>query len=83
MRLSTQFLGLLFLWGASAATRSRENPFEKLVRRESSTAGSNLQVDLGYEIYAGVANNATKINSFKGQVIRSWSNLFKIKTDDI
>jgi len=71
MRLSVQILGFLFLWGASAASGSRGNPFEKLVRRESSTGGSNLQVDLGYEIYAGVANDTTKINSFKGQVIRS------------
>jgi len=72
----------LFLWGASAATTSRENPFEKLVRRESATAGNNLQVDLGYEIYAGVANPTTKINSFKGRVIQSKLIAFTIETDD-
>jgi hypothetical protein len=40
-------------------------PFEKAKRQANVTTGS-LQVDLGYEIYEGVANSTTKLNIFKG-----------------
>ncbi|KAN0117317.1 acetylcholinesterase precursor [Hyaloscypha variabilis] len=66
MRLYLPYLGVFVLGVVSAASVSRENPYEKLTKRNSSTAGNNLQVDLGYEIYAGVANTITKVNSFKG-----------------
>jgi hypothetical protein len=66
MHTFSRYLGIFILVGISAASISQENPFETLVRREISAPSNNLQVDLGYEIYAGVANATTKVNSFKG-----------------
>jgi hypothetical protein len=81
MRLYLPYLGVFVPGVVSAASVSRENPYEKLAKRNASTAGNNLQVDLGYEIYAGVANTITKVNSFQGQV--TCSKLFRlvIKTE--
>jgi hypothetical protein len=47
------------------AAAPHAKPFEKAKRQANATAGS-LQVDLGYEIYEGVANSTTKLNTFKG-----------------
>ena len=40
-------------------------PFEK-VKRQAGTSAGTLQVDLGYEVYEGVANSSTRLNVFKG-----------------
>ncbi|KAF1953699.1 carboxylesterase type B [Byssothecium circinans] len=40
-------------------------PFEK-VKRQANISNNSVQVDLGYEIYRGVANSSTGLNTFKG-----------------
>ncbi|KAF2641011.1 acetylcholinesterase precursor [Massarina eburnea CBS 473.64] len=40
-------------------------PFEK-VKRQANTSSDPIQVDLGYEIYRGIANSSTGLNTFKG-----------------
>jgi hypothetical protein len=68
MQSLLRYFGVYILVGLSAASPTHENPFEALARRELSAPSNSLQVDLGYEIYAGVSNSTTKVNSFKGQV---------------
>jgi hypothetical protein len=61
-----QYLSIFVVLGVTGASILPENPFDKLARRELVAPRNSLEVDLGYEIYAGVANSTTKINSFKG-----------------
>jgi hypothetical protein len=73
---ASTYVGVFVLWGFRAASIPRENPFEKLAKRELLAPENSLQVYLGYEIYAGVANSTTQINSFNGEVTHSSSILF-------
>ena len=41
-------------------------PFEHLKRQANSSASSDLEVDLGYEIYQGEHNESSSINYWKG-----------------
>jgi hypothetical protein len=60
----TVFLALAIAAHAVVAA-PHAKPFEKLKRQAGTPAGS-LQVDLGYEIYEGVANVSTRLNTYKG-----------------
>ena len=53
---------------AAAVPSYNSRPFAaSLQRRQSSnSSGQSLQVDLGYEIYQGVANSTTGLNTWKG-----------------
>jgi len=73
MCLPLLYMGVFALWGFRGASITQENPFEKLAKRELLALENSLQVDLGYEIYAGVAYSTTQINSFKGEVAHSSS----------
>lgn len=44
--------------------------FESLSKRQNGNASSSLQVDLGYEIYEGMSNASTGLNTWKGLVLR-------------
>lgn len=62
------FLGAASL-AASAAVPAQ--PFEHFnAKRQSSnvTSSSNLEVDLGYEVYEGFTNQTTGINIWRGYV---------------
>lgn len=50
--------------GVVAIPQSR--PYEKWKRQSAS---NSTRVDLGYEIYEGVANSSTRLNTFKGCAI--------------
>ena len=41
-------------------------PFHAVWSKRQSSSSSPLTVDLGYEVYQGVANATTKLNTFKG-----------------
>ncbi|KAH8778148.1 Alpha/Beta hydrolase protein [Hyaloscypha sp. PMI_1271] len=58
-------MGVFVLWGFRAASILQEKPFEKLAKRDLLTPENSLQVDPGYEVYAGVANSTTQINSIR------------------
>jgi len=47
------------------AATPHAKPFEKL-RRQASVPADSLQVDLGYEIYEGIVNSSTRLNTYKG-----------------
>lgn len=53
----------LVLPGITALPHAR--PFDA-VKRQSNGSSNSLQVDLGYDIYEGVANASTGLNTFKG-----------------
>ncbi|KAI9759113.1 MAG: hypothetical protein M4579_002560 [Chaenotheca gracillima] len=42
------------------------NPYGSALNRRQSDGGSNLTVDLGYEVYEGTYNSTTGLNSFLG-----------------
>jgi len=48
-------------------------PFEEAFTKRQSTGTDRLQVDLGYEIYQGVANATTGLNTFKGYANKVFS----------
>lgn len=63
-----------FLFAATAAVLvdasalPYSKPFEHLVQKRQSTGNSSLQVDLGYDVYEGVTNETTGLNTWKGYV---------------
>jgi hypothetical protein len=59
--------------GIQGCIHTAGETFEKLAKRELLAPENSLQVDPGYEVYAGVANSTTQINSFKGEVAHSSS----------
>ena len=78
-RLSMRFItqNLVILAGL-AATASATHYFNSkafdsaLTKRQSSgnASSSDLVVDLGYELYQGVANSSTGLNIWKGYALR-------------
>ena len=69
----TTFLQRLVVVGAALIATASTSPLlnskpfaAALNERDTSTSSDPLAVDLGYEIYKGVANSTTKLNSFKG-----------------
>ena len=50
----------------SASTLPRLHPYRQFQDKGQVPSGSQLLVDLGYEIYEGVANATTGLNSWKG-----------------
>jgi len=64
-RLLTSAAALAVVVSASPYINSR--PFHAaLNERATSDNSSSLVVDLGYELYQGVANSTTGLNTFKG-----------------
>jgi hypothetical protein len=61
-------LGLIAVVGAIPTITASPygQPFATL-KRQANPATKSLQVDLGYEIYQGVANSSTGLNTYKGQ----------------
>jgi hypothetical protein len=60
----SSFIAVLYILPIVAAL-PRTQPFED-VKREASIRATNLEVDLGYSIYRGVANSSTGVTTFKG-----------------
>ena len=66
-RLSTicgALLGAASLAAGSALPVGQ--PFEQVKSKRQAQADSNLQVDLGYEVYEGYNNQTTGLNIWKG-----------------
>src|ERR1700733_11735279 len=66
-------LRLAFSFAVLAAATPSYNarPFvASLENRQSQNINSSLQVDLGYDVYQGVANTSTGLNTWKGYVVR-------------
>jgi hypothetical protein len=62
-------LRLAFSFAALAAATPSYNarPFAaSLAKRRNQNINSSLQVDLGYDVYQGVANSSTSLNTWKG-----------------
>ncbi|TKA77913.1 hypothetical protein B0A49_04304 [Cryomyces minteri] len=57
---------LLAAAGVNGATIPHSKPFEELLNKRQSNGATGLQVDLGYQVYQGVANSTTGLNTFKG-----------------
>lgn len=52
-----------------ASPYPNSKPFNAVWGKRQSSSSSPLTVDLGYEIYEGVANATTKLNTFKGYAV--------------
>jgi hypothetical protein len=66
-------LRVAFSFAVLAATTPSYNarPFAaSLEKRRSQNVDSSLQVDLGYDVYQGVANHSTGLNTWKGYAVR-------------
>ncbi|KAF2814090.1 carboxylesterase type B [Mytilinidion resinicola] len=57
---------LVFTHTATAFPRTSVDSFQAFKRQAGQNATNPLRVDLGYEIYEGVANSTTGLNTFKG-----------------
>lgn len=69
MLAPTVFLTLCSaLFAAATPPRYRPKPFSAVKEKRQSSMGSmsGLQVDLGYEIYQGIHNTTTNLNTWKG-----------------
>ena len=75
MRISLQVvaLGVAFVELVAAAPYLNPKPFDALLSKRQSTSTSGITVDLGYEIYQGVANASTGLNTWKGFFISTFS----------
>ena len=71
MRFSLQIfvLGAAFVELVAATPLLNPKPFDALLSKRQSTSTSGVIVDLGYEIYQGVANASTGLNTWKGYFI--------------
>lgn len=62
--------GLVLLATAAASivhgSALPSKPFNHLLEKRQTAGSSSLQVDLGYEVYEGVANASTGLNTWKG-----------------
>ncbi|KAF2500211.1 carboxylesterase type B [Lophium mytilinum] len=56
----------LFTNTASAFPRTNGDAFQAFKRQAGQNATNPLRVDLGYEVYEGVSNSTTGLNTFKG-----------------
>ncbi|EDU40805.1 PnbA Carboxylesterase type B [Pyrenophora tritici-repentis] len=65
MQLISLFAGVLSV-SCTAVASPHSQPFSELLRQRHSTTSGSLEVDLGYEIYRGVSNSSTGINTWKG-----------------
>ena len=65
MQLLSLFAGILSV-SCTAAALPQSEPFRELLRKRQSTTSDGLEVDLGYEIYRGVGNSSTGINTWRG-----------------
>ncbi|KAL5407129.1 hypothetical protein PMIN03_007361 [Paraphaeosphaeria minitans] len=64
--LSVPFLLALATTFQSVLAIPHAKPFAQWKRQSSANVTSSTQVDLGYEVYEGVANSSTGLNTFKG-----------------
>lgn len=55
----------------AAATFTLPNPFERVKGSAEAPGREALRVDLGYEIYEGVGNAATGVDTYRGYVTDS------------
>lgn len=66
LRLAFSFVVL-----AAATPSYNARPFAtSLENRQSQNVDSSLQVDLGYDVYQGVSNTSTGLNTWKGYAVR-------------
>jgi hypothetical protein len=66
LRLAFSFIVL-----ATATPSYNARPFAaSLENRQSQNINGGLQVDLGYDVYQGVANTSTGLNTWKGYAVR-------------
>ena len=56
---------------AFSSALPRADPFKQVRSKRQSTGSNDLSVDLGYEIYQGVSNASTGLNTWKGYAIAS------------
>lgn len=57
---------VVFAYTASAFPHANINSFQNFKRQAGQNITNSLRVDLGYEIYEGVSNSSTGLNTFKG-----------------
>lgn len=63
------FISIFLLHAQAIQAFPQAKPFESLKRRANQgplSTTNPLQVDFGYNIYEGVANSSTGLNTFKG-----------------
>lgn len=58
-----------FLSAVVASPYPIGKPFNAIWSKRQSSNNSPLTVDLGYEVYEGVSNATTKLNTFKGYAL--------------
>lgn len=51
---------------ASGSTLPRLNPYKQFPKTRQLASDNSLCVDLGYEVYEGVANTSARLNVWKG-----------------
>ena len=59
---------LLLLAAAVAFSPVQDAPFRPALRQRQAGGGSSLRVDLGYELYEGVANSSTGLHTWRGSI---------------
>lgn len=60
----------------AAATFTLPNPFERVKGSAETSDRGALRVDLGYEVYEGVGNATTGVDTYRGYVTGSLLFLF-------